>query len=115
MKKILGMALSLTLIFTLFTCNTYAANYDYGDYYKGHKIVKYNYSTYPVIRKGDTGEVVETLQNLINGWYIPSNTFLDVDGIFGPDTEDCVIEFQQTYHLGVDGIVGPETWAKLYS
>lgn len=36
-----------------------------------------------------------------------------VDGAFGPETEDRVRQFQETYGLQVDGIVGPQTWAVL--
>ena len=38
---------------------------------------------------------------------------LDVDGMFGPRTENAVKAFQKYYGLGVDGVVGPLTWAKL--
>ena len=35
------------------------------------------------------------------------------DGIFGPNTEDQVMAFQEAQGIQVDGIVGPETWAEL--
>lgn len=38
-----------------------------------------------------------------------------VDGIFGPDTEKVVIDFQKKYKLGVDGSAGPETLNKIAS
>ena len=38
---------------------------------------------------------------------------LDVDGIFGPNTEAAVKAFQDSKSLAVDGIVGPLTWPKL--
>ena len=34
---------------------------------------------------------------------------IDVDGIFGPQTEDAVKTFQKVRGLVVDGIVGPKT------
>ena len=36
-----------------------------------------------------------------------------VDGIFGRDTYNSVVQFQQQYGLAPDGIVGRDTWNKL--
>lgn len=41
------------------------------------------------------------------------NLGVTVDGIFGPQTEEAVKEFQKEANLSVDGIVGPHTWAAL--
>lgn len=38
---------------------------------------------------------------------------LKVDGIFGPQTEQAVKDFQKRHGLDVDGIVGANTWAAL--
>ncbi|WLD91544.1 spore cortex-lytic enzyme [Alkalihalobacillus sp. AL-G] len=38
----------------------------------------------------------------------------DMDGIFGVDTEQAVIHFQQDFGLKVDGIAGHLTWNQLY-
>ena len=65
------------------------------------------------LKKGDSGEIVVTLQNLlvekgyINGDY--------VDGDFGPGTEAAVKQFQTDNGLTADGIVGPTTWQALCS
>lgn len=56
------------------------------------------------IKKGSRGEAVKTLQKILN---------LNVDGIFGPLTEEAVKEFQKANKLTVDGIVGVNTWNKL--
>ena len=40
---------------------------------------------------------------------------LEVDGIFGSKTNQCVRKFQKEYNLAVDGIVGPKTCSKLNS
>lgn len=55
-------------------------------------------------RKGSRGEVVKQIQVALH---------LLPDGIFGPLTEEAVMEFQKTNGLVVDGIVGPATLAKL--
>jgi len=38
-----------------------------------------------------------------------------VDGIFGPQTELAVTNFQTDITIKADGIVGPETWTALWS
>jgi len=57
-------------------------------------------------RKGDRGEKVKTLQEILN---IKDNAGLVVDGIFGSLTEDAVKNFQMKNNFSVDGIVGAET------
>jgi peptidoglycan hydrolase-like protein with peptidoglycan-binding domain len=64
----------------------------------------------PTISQGATGDVVRRLQR---GLRRTPNLGLVVDGIFGPLTEQAVIEFQQGANLQVDGIVGPQTWGAL--
>ncbi|MBQ7921613.1 MAG: peptidoglycan-binding protein [Clostridia bacterium] len=64
------------------------------------------------LRRGSTGEEVETIQNYLNfisGTY-PSIPRLRVDGIFGPTTDEAVREYQQLFGLPVSGIVGATTW-----
>ena len=38
-----------------------------------------------------------------------------LDGIFGPRTRACVVEFQQYAGLRADGVVGPLTWREIHS
>ena len=66
-------------------------------------------NSYPLIRRGDTGEYVEKAQRYLNKW----NYSLETDGIFGKKTEAAVIDFQTKKRLEVDGIVGPITWGAL--
>lgn len=58
----------------------------------------------PVLRKGDTGPAVVTLQTLLPKW---------IDGDFGSTTEALVKEFQRSEGLEIDGVVGEQTWAAL--
>jgi peptidoglycan hydrolase-like protein with peptidoglycan-binding domain len=69
--------------------------------------------TWPVliieVQNGSTGDAVRGVQSQIHsrsGW-------LTIDGIFGPQTESAVKDFQEDTGLSVDGIVGPFTWSYL--
>jgi uncharacterized protein (TIGR02594 family) len=37
-----------------------------------------------------------------------------VDGIYGPNTKQAVMNFQRDNKIRVDGIIGPSTWEKLF-
>jgi hypothetical protein len=56
------------------------------------------------LRRGATGEDVRALQSVLG---------LSADGIFGPNTERAVKDFQAAHALDVDGVVGPATRAAL--
>ena len=67
----------------------------------------------PVLEKGSTGSVVESLQTVLtNGapgqW---GTTPQGVDGNFGPHTEESVKAFQTWGGVAADGVVGDQTWA----
>jgi hypothetical protein len=55
---------------------------------------------------GSQGDDVRVFQSRMaeRGWRIP------VDGVYGPQTQRVVDEFQHQKHLDNDGIVGPSTW-----
>ena len=55
-----------------------------------------------------SGEVKE-LQTLLKA----DGFSLDVDGVFGPDTESALKRFQTEHGLADDGVVGPLTWSVL--
>jgi peptidoglycan hydrolase-like protein with peptidoglycan-binding domain len=64
------------------------------------------------IKLGDTGDDVKRLQRVLARSKILG--FDDVDGVFGPQTEQAVKDFQQANGLAADGVVGPLTWSKLH-
>lgn len=57
-----------------------------------------------MLRKGDQGQSVRELQNLLG---------LAADGAFGPVTDRAVRAFQSQHGLTPDGLVGPATWKAL--
>lgn len=71
-----------------------------------------------VIKRGDRGQDVSTIQYFLNfiGSFTNNIQPPAVDGIFGQDTYNSVVQFQQQYGLAPDGIVGAThgTSCKLY-
>lgn len=65
----------------------------------------------PTIRKGDKGEDVRALQDMLNAFRQYGG--LEVDGVYGRNTEASVRAFQGDNGLTPDGITGPLTWDKL--
>lgn len=65
--------------------------------------------SWPVVRTGDTGERVKTVQYLLRS----AGYSVTVDGAFGSGTESAVRSFQQARGLSADGIVGTATWERL--
>lgn len=59
------------------------------------------YGTVPKLRRGDKGTAVKVWQSIIG---------VEVDGSFGPATEEATKAFQKAHGLTVDGIVGTKTW-----
>ena len=57
------------------------------------------------------GDVRRVQMKLKEGNYLTNDN--DVDGVYGPNTEAAVRQFQTDQGLTVDGIVGPETYEKL--
>lgn len=55
------------------------------------------------------GDSVFALQNALTEFGYK----LSIDGIFGAQTKEIVVQFQKDRGLTVDGIVGPQTWAAL--
>lgn len=72
------------------------------------------YPGYP-LRRGARGNDVSWLQTMLNAVSTVDldMPMLQVDGIFGPLTEQNVRRYQRNYGLAEDGIVGPLTWESL--
>ena len=70
-------------------------------------------------RMGDTGTTVKAIQAKLRSFYKPgmelaSPYYIDVDGIFGPQTHEAVMFYQLEHGLDTDGIVGELTFDSLY-
>jgi zinc D-Ala-D-Ala carboxypeptidase len=65
------------------------------------------------LRSGMSGNDVTQLQIRVAGWSA-FQSFVAIDGQFGPATEAAVRRFQSGYGLGADGIAGPNTFGKIY-
>jgi GH25 family lysozyme M1 (1,4-beta-N-acetylmuramidase) len=61
-------------------------------------------SACPMIKIGASGNITKWIQQLLG---------ITADGIFGEQTRQAVIQFQENHSLDGDGIVGQNTWRKL--
>ena len=66
-------------------------------------------ASYKTIQYGSSGSDVEDLQKRLNSY----GYNLAVDGQFGDQTKNAVLDYQKKYGLTQDGIVGSQTWGKL--
>jgi peptidoglycan hydrolase-like protein with peptidoglycan-binding domain len=64
------------------------------------------------IKTGDSGDDVKRLQRVLARMKTLGPD--DVTGVFGPQTEQAVKDFQQSNGLVADGVVGPITWGQLH-
>ena len=60
----------------------------------------------PNLRRGDRGEAVRTMQVMLTA--CGYDTY-GADGIFGNNTRNALMKFQEDHHLDVDGIYGPKS------
>lgn len=68
-----------------------------------------NGAKFPAIGFGAIGAVTTVLQALLR--YYGHN--VSIDGIFGTDTREAVMDFQEACNIPVVGYVSRETWVKL--
>jgi peptidoglycan hydrolase-like protein with peptidoglycan-binding domain len=71
--------------------------------------------TESAVKKGDTGDAVRGVQEVIQFHDQSDNPPNHVDGIFGPKTDQWVRGFQTAVGTPADGIVGPITWRAMVS
>lgn len=69
-------------------------------------------AVFPQLVKGDKGDKVKVLQELLKGKGYDLGTY-GTDGDFGGATRGAVMAFQVRSGLVADGIVGKNTWRKL--
>ncbi len=62
-----------------------------------------------LLRRGDRDNDVRQLQRALRS----VGYDLEIDGVFGRITQECVKSFQATHGLVRDGVVGPKTWSAL--
>jgi peptidoglycan hydrolase-like protein with peptidoglycan-binding domain len=69
------------------------------------------------VRRGSSGEAVRGVQEEFQFRNLSGDPSrgLQIDGIFGPRTDEAVRGFQEALGLAVDGVVGPLTWRALIS
>lgn len=62
------------------------------------------------VQEGSTSQAVRAAQVLLRNKF---GYGIEVDGIFGQQTESAARDFQTVHGLLVDGIIGPQTWQAL--
>lgn len=68
-----------------------------------------------ILREGDQGDPVRILQYYLDiiGFFSDQAPVVRLDGYFGPETRQAVMEFQRSQGLTPDGIVGRSTWNRI--
>lgn len=83
---------------------------------EGQRYYRVNFQYPGTVSRGQQGEAVSALQymlSLIGEFYnvVPQ---VQVDGVYGTDTQAAVRAFQRAAGLTADGVAGEETWIMVY-
>ncbi|MBQ8604284.1 MAG: peptidoglycan-binding protein [Oscillospiraceae bacterium] len=63
--------------------------------------------------RGDSVRFIQSYMNSVNSYNSHNWPVLAIDGIYGPQTRQVVLAFQNRYNLAADGMVGPNTWRRM--
>ncbi|MFD6418577.1 N-acetylmuramoyl-L-alanine amidase [Streptomyces sp. NPDC060194] len=78
----------------------------------GGGTVNLNFTSYPTLRSGSTGDHVKAAQSLLNAQGFSAGA---VDGAFGTNTVNATKAFQSARGLTADGVIGRASWTALLS
>ncbi|OKH54959.1 hypothetical protein NIES2101_05165 [Calothrix sp. HK-06] len=67
-------------------------------------------TTFTALKEGSTGADVRKLQQNLTTLKYYTGT---IDGVFGTNTKNAVVKFQQKKNLSADGVVGASTWKQI--
>ncbi len=83
---------------------------------QGQQFYSIDWSYPNALQSGDTGDKVRHLQYMLSvlSAYISEIPPLEVDGIFGPATQNAVISAQRWFGLPQTGVVDAQTWDEIY-
>jgi peptidoglycan hydrolase-like protein with peptidoglycan-binding domain len=70
-------------------------------------------SSLPTLRRNDSSPAANKDVRYLQQSLVKKGYSLEIDGFFGANTEQAVINFQNKNKIAVDGIVGQQTWTKL--
>lgn len=83
---------------------------------KGQQFYSVSWAYPSALRQGDRGQSVRQLQYMLTmlSEFISQFPPLEVDGIFGPATQQSVLAAQRYFELEETGVVDPSTWDRIY-
>lgn len=117
-----NLIFSMTIVISLFGLNFLPVAAAKNTYFQNdtlHVATAYTSMTLPTLRRGDKGNDVKILQQILldNGFLGAASARLKkgtgviaIDGIFGSTTESAVKDLQIRYKHSANGVVTPTTW-----